>query len=169
MAGCGSVSTAAKEPAAKAVQLKVSPAKFSQTKQVPGDEVTFSMTVTNTGSNPAPGVIVQLQGLEDETTYDPSDDTRVRTTPDDLPDDTKHAPWFVDTAPGGTPLSDSDLYTGGELAPGRSRTLRWQMNAVVPGTHTIKYQVWSGLTDNEAKATSGDGLTGSVTATIGKG
>lgn len=168
MAGCGSVSEAQKEPAAKPVQLKVSPAKFSQTKQVPGDEITLSMTVTNTGRNPAPGVIVQLKGLEDVTTYDPSDDTRVRTTPDDLPSDTKRAPWFIDTAPDGTPLSDSNLYTGGPLAPGRSRTLRWQMNAVVPGTHTITYQVWSGLTDNEAKATSGEGLTGSLTGTIGK-
>jgi hypothetical protein len=168
IAGCGSVSSAPPDPAAKAVQLRVTPAKFSQTKQVPGDEITMSITVTNTGTNPAPDLIVQLKGLEDHTKYDPSDDTRVRTTPGDLPDDNSYAPWFVDTAPGGTPLSDSNLYTGGQLDPGRSITLRWQLNAVVPGTHTINYQVWSGLTDNEAKATSGEGLTGALTGTIGK-
>jgi hypothetical protein len=166
VAGCGSISAAEKEPAAKPVQLQVSQGKFSKQLQSPGEEVTFSLTVKNTGSNPAPGLVVELKGLADTTLADPSDNGRVRDTKTDLPDATKRAAWFVDDFPDGPALGDSFLYPVGALAPGRTRTLRWQLGAQTGGTHTLGYQVWSGLTDNEAKATSGTGLTGSVTAKI---
>jgi hypothetical protein len=165
VSGCG-VAKAEPEAAAKAVQLEVSTPEFSRQRQVSGDEVTLSMTVKNTGSNPAPGLIVQLKGLGSTTIADPLDEGRDRSTKDDLPDSTKRAAWFVDKGPDGAALSSSFLFPGGALAPGRSRTLRWQMNAQTPGDHTLAYQVWSGLTDNEAKATSGTGLSGSIDATI---
>lgn len=166
VAGCGSVASAPDESQAKAVELKVSPGKFSKTDQRPGDEVTLSLTVTNSGSNPTDDFVVQLEGLEESTIAKPGDETRERTEKDDLPDSTERAAWFIDEAPNGGSFSESNLYPGGPLAPGRSRTLRWRMNAAQPGTHTIKYQVYGGLSDNEAKATSGTGLTGSVTGTI---
>lgn len=163
--GCG-VAKAPLEPAAKAVELKVTPAKLSSTQQHAGDEVTLSMTVTNTGSNPAPDVLVQLKGLETSTKDDPLNDDRTRTTKTDLPDSTKRAPWFVDDSPQHSSLSASDLYPAGTLEPGRTRTLKFTLLAQSPGDHTIEYQVFAGLTDNQAKKLTGTGLTGSVSAHI---
>jgi hypothetical protein len=166
VAGCGSVSSAKEEPKAKPVVLNVTQAKFSKSVQSPGDSVVLSITVTNAGSNPAPNVTVSLGGLEETTNEDPRDETRTRTEKDDLPDATKRAPWFIDESPSGGQYGASTLYEGGALAPGRSRTLRWRLGAQQPGKHTLTYKVFSGLTDNEAKATSGSGLDGSVEATI---
>ncbi|MDO9353237.1 MAG: hypothetical protein Q7T55_06055 [Solirubrobacteraceae bacterium] len=166
VAGCGSVSSAKEEPAAKPVQLDVTQAKFSKTVQTSGDSVVLSMTITNAGSNPAPNVIVSLGGLEETTLENPEDETRIRTEKDDLPDATKRAAWFIDEAPAGGQYGASTLYEGGALAPGRSRTLRWRLGAQQPGKHTLTYRVLSGLTDNEAKATTGQGISGEVSATI---
>lgn len=165
LAGCGAT-VAEPEAAVKPVQLQVSPAKFSKTKQVTGDNVTLSMTVKNVGQNPAPNLLVQLKGLDETTLADPADEGRVRTEKDDLPDAVTRAAWFVDDSPERTPLSSSNLYPAGRLEPGRTRTLKWKMNASRAGDHELGYQVYAGLTDNAAKATSGEGLTGTVTATI---
>lgn len=165
IAGCGSVSSAPDEAAVKPVELKVSQAKFSKTDQRPGDDVTLSLTVTNAGSNPVGNLAIQLTGLA-ETTLAGADETRVRTEKDDLPNSVKRAAWFVDDAPLGGSYGDGNLYEGGRLEAGRSRTLRWRLSAQQPGTHELKYQVFAGLTDAAAKATSGTGLSGTVRATI---
>lgn len=168
IAGCGSVASAPDEAAVKPVELKVSPAKFSKTQQRPGDNVTLSLTITNSGSNPVANLAVQLTGLEESTLTGSDDETRIRTEKDDLPNSVKRAAWFVDDAPLGGSYGAGNLYEGGRLEAGRSRTLRWRLNAQQPGKHTLKYQVFAGLTDNAAKATSGTGLTGTVSATIGE-
>ncbi len=166
LAGCGSVSSAPDEPAAKTVELNVSAAKFSKSLQTPGESVTLSLTVSNAGSTPVPNVVVQLKGLEESTLAKPDDETRIRTEKDDLPNSTKRAAWFIDDAPEGGSYAESNLFEGGALEPGRTRTLRWRLTAQRPGKHTLTYQVLGGLTDNQAKATTGTGLTGSVSATI---
>jgi hypothetical protein len=166
VAGCGSVASAPDEPAAKAVQLEVSPARFSTQHQVTGDEVELRLTVRNTGDNPAPNLIVSLFGLEDRTEVQPGDPNRLRTTPDDLPDSITRAGWFIDSGTGRTPLAQGDNWTGGTLAPGRTKTMRWLLNAQTVGKHSIRYKVSSGLTNNEAHATSGTGLAGSISAEI---
>lgn len=165
LGGCG-VAEPEPEASVKPVQLQVSPAKFSKTRQVTGDEVTLSLTIKNVGQNPAPELLVQLEGLDETTIADPREEGRLRTTPDDLPNAVKRAAWFVDESPDRTPLSNSFLYPGGRLEPGRTRTLKWKFNATTAGDHELKYQVFAGLTDNAAKATSGDGLTGTVAAVI---
>ncbi|MBJ7470294.1 MAG: hypothetical protein JHD16_03295 [Solirubrobacteraceae bacterium] len=156
------------EPAAvKPVELEVSPAKFSKTAQLTGDDVTLSMNVKNVGTNPASEVIVQLIGNTETTLANPADEGRLRTDPDDLPDAVTRAAWFVDDAPDRTPISSSNLYpTGGVLKPGESREVKWRMNASRAGSHELEYRVFVGLTDNAAKATRGTGLTGTVSATI---
>ncbi len=164
----GACGVAEPEPdaAVKPVQLEVSPAKFSKTNQLSGDDVVLSMTVKNVGANPAPELLVQLEGNEETTLASAEDPGRLRTDKDDLPDQVQRAAWFVDGSPDRTPLGNSTLYPAGRLDPGRTRTLRWRMNAQTEGEHELKYRVFAGLTDAAAKATGGDGLTGSVRATI---
>ncbi|MEH3054149.1 MAG: hypothetical protein PGN13_09120 [Patulibacter minatonensis] len=169
LAGCGSVSQAPEEPAAKPVQLKVQPAKFDATKQLPGDQVTLSMTITNTGANPVDNLIVTLQGTRPDQVQlrenaNPND---IPQGTDDLPNTVKRKAWFIDDGPQHAPLAGGDSWNGGSLAPGRTKTLRWSMAAITSGTYTLKYFVSGGLTDKAAKATSGEGLEGTVKATIG--
>lgn len=164
----GACGVAEPEPdaAVKPVQLQVSPLKFSDTEQVAGDDVTLSLTVKNVGSNPAPNVLVQLKGNDETTLANPADEGRERTDKDDLPNAVTRAAWFVDRAPDRTGLGNSNLYPGGRLEPGRTRTLKWRLNASRAGEHELEYQVFAGLTDNAAKATGGTGLTGTVKASI---
>lgn len=166
-AGCGSVSEAEKEPAAKATQLAVKPAKFSSNAQLPGDRSTLSLTVTNTGSNKVDDLIVTLQGMR-------PDQLPVRgvDNPNEIPQGTnvptriKRKAWFVDDGPGRTPLAGGETWNGGSLEPGETKTLRWKLAAITPGTYTLTYWVAGGLTDNAVKATSGTGIKGTVQATI---
>lgn len=165
LAGC-SVGEAPEEPDAETVQLRVGAAKFDRTNQVVGDAVTLSMTVTNTGDVKAPNVVVTLRGLEEsETPLEGNEGTEL-TRDGDRPSTKTRSPWFVDEGPGGTGLAGSTTYDAGPLEPGRSRTLRWRLAAMVPGEHELEYEVVAGLTDKQAKATEGSGLTGSVRGTI---
>lgn len=165
VAGCG-VAEPVPDAAVKPVTLEVSPAKFSKTAQVTGDEVTFSMTIKNVGQNPAPGILVKLKGNDKTVLADPNDEGRLRTEKDDLPNAVTRAAWFVDLAPSRTPLSQSTMYPGGPLEPGEARTMRWRLNAQTVGEHELGYQVFAGQTAAAAEATGGTGLTGGVKAVI---
>lgn len=165
VAGCG-VAKPEPEAAVKPVQLQVSPAKFSKTVQVTGDEVTFSMNIKNVGQNPAPGILVQLKGNDKTTLAVASDEGRLRTEKDDLPDAVTRAAWFIDGSSSRTPLSNSQLYPGGVLDPGETKTMRWLMNAQTVGEHELGYEVFAGQTNAAAEATHGTGLTGRVKAVI---
>lgn len=168
LAGCGSVSSAPEEPTAKAMQLSVEPMRFSSTKQLPGDRTTLSLRVTNTGANPVDNLIVTLSGTRPDQLpvrgIDNANEIPQGTT--DLPNTIKRKAWFIDDGPNRNPLAGGEQWTGGRLEPGQSTVLRWKLAAITPGRYTLKYIVAGGLTDKAVKATSGTGLTGSVTATI---
>jgi hypothetical protein len=166
-AGCGSVSEAAKEPAAKAMQLDVSPAKFSSNAQLPGDRTTLSLTVKNTGSNRVDNLVVTLQGTRpDQLPVRGADNPNEIPQGTDVPTTIKRKAWFIDDGPGRAPLAGGETWTGGALEPGESTTMKWKLAAITPGRYTLTYWVAGGLTDNAVKATSGSGLKGTVSATI---
>ena len=180
LGGCTSVSEAPADPTAEAVQLRVMAPKWTPQAQVSGDATTFSMTITNTGQNAAPNVIVSLQGLSDrilipaeEAEEGTASQAEEATSDDgtvpgagDASDTVDRAAWIVDEAPGGGPLASGDLYTGGRLEPGRTITMRWRLGAVRPGTFTLGWRVTAGLENSWAEATSGTGLTGEITRKI---
>lgn len=166
VASCGGVAKTPVEPAAREVKLEVLPARMTPKQQYPGDQTTLSITIKNVGSHPAPLLAVTLGGLSDVDAYNPADEGRTYSEKDDLPGSNTRSPWFVDEGPDGSAIESGNTYLGGRLEPGRTRTLRWKLNARRPGTHTITYDVVSGLTDTQARATRGTGLSGSLTATI---
>lgn len=178
LAACGGVAEAPPEPKAQSVELKVMPPKWRPKQQVSGDETYFSMTITNTGDTVAPDVIVNLQGLtdrvlrpreEEDEGLQAFEDEPPANEPGDAAENSKvvdRAAWIVDAAPGGGALAGSDNYTGGRLEPGRTITMRWRLGAVRPGTFTLGWRVFAGLSNGQAKATRGSGLTGEITQTI---
>jgi uncharacterized membrane protein len=168
-AGCGSVSEAKPEAAAKAIQLEVGPATLSSTTQLPGDRSTLSIQVKNTGSNPVNNLVVTLEGTQPDQlpVREESNPNDIPQGTDDLPNSVKRKAWFIDDGPGHAPLAGGTTWTGGKLAAGATTTLRWKLAAITPGRYTLKYWVAGGLSDNAVKATSGSGLKGTVSATIG--
>ncbi len=167
VAGCASVSEAEKEPAAKATQLDVKPAKFSSNAQLPGDRTTLSITVTNTGTNKVNDLIVTLQGTRpDQLPVRGVDNVNEIPQGTNVPTTIKRKAWFIDDGPGKMPLANGETWNGGSLEPGETKTLRWKLAAITPGSYTLTYYVAGGLTDNAVKATSGNGLKGTVSATI---
>lgn len=166
LSSCGDDTPA--QPAAKAVELTVQPAKLTPPTQRPGDAAILSITVTNSGSAPVDHVAVTLSGI-----YETRIAARANANPNDIPQGTSDLPsaqprpaWFIDEGPNNTPLAGGDTWDAGPLAAGRTKTFKWTLTALTTGSHTLRYEVTGGLTDAQAKKTSGTGLSGTVKATI---
>ena len=73
--------------------------------------------------------------------------------------------WIVDAAPRGGDTAYTNTWALGRLAAGQTKTFVWNVTAVKPGVHTIKYRVAAGL-DGKAKARAADGQEPHGTFTI---
>jgi len=97
------------------------------------------IAVKNTGKRTMPDVAV---------TVDSFDAPSART---DLAD-AQRPVWVVDDGPAGGTTAYTNTWALGSLRPGQIRRFTWQVTAVQPGTHTVKWQVAAGL-NGKAKAT----------------
>ncbi len=103
------------------------------------------LTVRNTGEAAIPDLVVTVRGFTDRS-GGPRNADRGR----DL--------WIVDDGPGSAATAFEDTWTAGRLAPGRARTLRWNLTPVVAGTHTIRYEIAPSLAGGaRAQLSDGDG------------
>ena len=91
------------------------------------------LPVRNTGEEAIPQLVVTVRGFRDR-----SGGSRDADVGRDL--------WIVDEGPGSAATAFQDTWSTGRLAPGRSRTLRWNVTPVVSGTHTLRYEVAPALT-----------------------
>jgi hypothetical protein len=87
----------------------------------------FALTVRNAGDRTIGDLTVTLRGF---SAYEgPQAPGRPR--------------WLVDEPPPGSALAAGNAYATGPLGPGKRRTLRWRVTAVLPGTHKLGYEVAS--------------------------
>jgi hypothetical protein len=93
-----------------------------------GESAALILAVRNAGEETIPNLVVTVRGFSDRS-GGPRDADLGR----DL--------WIVDEGPGGEATAFEDTWTAGRLAPGRSRTLRWDVTPVVAGTHTLRYEI----------------------------
>jgi hypothetical protein len=70
--------------------------------------------------------------------------------------DPSRAVWIVDKSPAGGDSAYVNTWTLGRLRPGQTRRFVWQVTAVKPGTHTIKWRVAAGLNGKALARTGGD-------------
>ena len=89
-----------------------------------GEQRSLTMTVRNTGDEPIRDLVVVLRGFSRHTAQTP-----------------QRPLWLVDEPPAGSATSLADTYATGALAPGRRKTLRWRVTAVLAGTHDLSYAV----------------------------
>ena len=73
--------------------------------------------------------------------------------------------WILDDGPRGGDTAYTNTWALGRLAAGQTKTFIWNVTAVKPGVHTIKYRVSAGL-DGKAKARAADGQEPHGTFTI---
>src|SRR5205085_4320280 len=96
---------------------------FAQRQHI-GEQRSLTMTVRNTGDREIRDLVVVLRGFSRHTVQTP-----------------QRPLWLVDEPPAGSATSLDDTYATGALAPGRRRTLRWRVTAVLAGTHVLSYAV----------------------------
>jgi hypothetical protein len=117
-------------------------AKFNG-RQYKGNKEIIAIQVKNIGNGTIPNLAVTLDGLNQRLS-DPN-----------LADPERPI-WVVDRPP----LKGITAYTGtyavGPVPPRQSRTLVWQVTAVMSGTYTVRYLIAAGL-DGKAKAVQADG------------
>jgi hypothetical protein len=124
--GCGSGGDRPDRGAVRTVEIVR--AAFP-TRQRVGQESSFVMTVRNAGDTTIPDLVVTLRGLSQRSV------------------DEGRPPWLVDASPSGAVTAIDDTWAAGALAPGRTATLRWQVTAVLAGTHELDYAIAAGLGD----------------------
>jgi len=107
-------------------------------KQTLAERSRMRLAVRNTGTETVPDVAVTVDAFTRE-----SDQSG-------LADPTRPV-WIVDNPPRGGDTAYVNTWALGRLAPGQTKTFTWDVTAVVPGTHTVKYRVAAGL-DGKAKA-----------------
>lgn len=109
------------------------------------DEVRLRITVRNMDDRPIPNLAVTVNGFE------------IRSEREDLA--TAERPvWIVNRPPKGSEVAQTNTWAVGEVAPGKTKSLVWNVTAVRPGTYTLRYKVAAGL-DGKARAELPDGAT----------
>jgi hypothetical protein len=93
-----------------------------------GDKPAFVMTVRNTGTRAIPNLAVTLRGFFTRGGGSAQADNR-------------ELVWLVDDEPINSVTAIQDTWTAGELRPGATRTMRWQVTPVLAGVHRLFYTV----------------------------
>ena len=75
--------------------------------------------------------------------------------------------WIVDAGPQGGTTAYVNTWALGPLRPGQTKTFKWNVTAVVPGTHEVKWRVAAGLNGKaKAQLAGGDEPAGSFPVEI---
>jgi hypothetical protein len=75
--------------------------------------------------------------------------------------------WVVDRGPFGGVTSYSNTWALGRLPAGRTTRFTWDVTAVVPGVHKVRYQVAAGLNGKAVAVKAGGGVpTGTFTVSV---
>lgn len=102
------------------------------------------IAVRNGGARAIPNLVVTVHGFTDRRGgARNSDPTR------DL--------WIIDRGPAGAATAFPDTWAAGRLAPNRTATLRWDVTAVVAGTHKLTFEVAPALAGPARAQLSGGG------------
>jgi len=122
-----------------AVERRSFPAEQRLAKQA-----TLALTVRNAGDETIPDLVVTLRGFRDR-----AGGSRDADLGRDL--------WIVDEGPGAVATAIDDTWAAGRLAPGRAATLRWRVTPVVPGIHTLRYEIAAAVAGTSRAQLAGAG------------
>jgi len=149
LAGCGGgkESQDADEPEGN-FPVEIVKASFP-TKQRLADQSQLEITVRNAGDRPVPNVAVTVQG--DRTGSSASAAAFAEASEQQGLADPSRPVWILDDGPRGGTTAYVNTWALGRIGVGQTKTFRWRVTAVKPGTHTVTYRVAAGL-NGKAKA-----------------
>lgn len=107
-------------------------ATFAKTQRLANVEE-LRITVKNDDSRPVPNVAVVLNGLTRSIPVADNGAGRVA--------DPRRPVWIVDAPPTGGTTAYVGTSALGRLAPGASKTFRWQLTPAVAGGHALRWRV----------------------------
>jgi hypothetical protein len=147
LAGCGDDNSGDGSGDAKyTVEVR---AQFPERQRL-AEQSTFEITVRNTGSGAIPNLAVTLHGLGERQADNP-----------------RGSLWITDLAPSGAITESSDTWTAGRVEPNATKTLRWVVTPIEPGTRVLSYRVDGDLKGDVAAAlANGSPARGSISARV---
>ncbi|MDO9408717.1 hypothetical protein [Patulibacter sp.] len=117
------------------------------------------ITVKNDDSRALPDVGIVLQGLNRSIPVADNGAGRVA--------DPRRPVWVVDSPPSGGTTAYVGTWALGRLAPGASKTFRWQLTPTVAGKHAIRWRAVAGLDeDGPVKADAGSRTSGRLAVDV---
>ena len=162
VAGCGGGPRQDEDEPKGSYRLEVAGAKFPASQSI-AESATMEVSVRNADSKTAPNVAVTVEtdaskpGEGIVAFGQRSDDPRLA--------DPERPVWVVDEGPAGGDSAATNTWTLGALKAGQTKTFRWKVTAVEPGTYTIKYRISPGI-DGRARLARGGRTTGSFRVDI---
>lgn len=162
VAGCGGAPRQDEDEPSGSYKLEVADAKFPASQSI-AESATMEVQVRNSDSKDAPDVAVTV-----ETDPSKAGEGTVafgQRVDDDRLSDPERPVWIVDEGPVGGDSASTNTWSLGRLEAGQTKTFRWKVTAVEPGSYTIKYRVSPGL-NGKAKLAGGSRADGSFKVTI---
>jgi hypothetical protein len=149
--GCGGSPRQDANESKGTYKLEVAGAKFPASQAI-AESATMSIRVRNADTKAAPNVAVTVEtdpGKPGEGTAafgQRVDDGRLS--------DPERPVWVVDEGPSGGDSVATNTWALGRLEAGETKTFRWKVTAIQPGSYTIKYRISPGL-NGKAKLAGG--------------
>lgn len=130
-------------------------ATFARTQRLANVEE-LRITVRNEDSRPLPNVAVVLDGLTRRIPVADNGTGRVA--------DPRRPVWIVDAPPAGGATAYVDTSALGRLAPGASKTFRWELTPAVAGRHALRWRVSADVAQDGP--VRGDATSGTFDVTV---
>ena len=160
--GCGGAPRQDENEREANYRLEVSSASFPAQQSI-AQSSTLSIGVRNADSKTVPNVAVTV-----ETAAAKPGGAAVsfgQRTEDNRQSDSSRPVWILDTGPTGGDTAATNTWALGRLKSGQTRTFKWSLTAVQPGSYTINYRISPGL-DGRARLTGGGRTKGSFKVRI---
>jgi hypothetical protein len=162
IAGCGGSPRQDEDEPSGTFRLEVAGAKFPASQSI-AESATMEVQVRNTDSKAAPNVAVTVE--TDPAKAGAGTVAFGQRIDDDRLSDPERPVWVVDEGPAGGDSAATNTWALGRLEAGETKTFRWKVTAVQPGSYTIKYRISPGL-NGKAKLAGGGTTDGSFKVRI---
>ena len=162
LAACGGSPRQDESEPEGSFRIEVADAKFPASQSI-AESSTMEVRVRNADDKAAPNVAVTVEtdpgkpGAGTVAFGQRVEDSRLS--------DPERPVWVVDEGPVGGDSAATNTWALGRLGPGKTKTFRWKVTAVQPGSYTIKYRISPGL-NGKARLAGGGRTDGSFRVQI---
>jgi hypothetical protein len=142
LTGCGSKDRQDKDEKEGTWKVQVVSASFPG-KQTLADTTELQLKVKNEDTRTVPNLNVTVDG------FDRREETDIA--------DPKRPIWVIEKGPDNSTTAYTNTWAVGAVPAGQTRTLKWKVTAVRPGTYTLRWRVAAGLNGKSKAVLADDG------------